>query len=90
MDKHLTVCTKRNSRNPLNRQKSEADAELAVERLSLIEENLTSLRKSLNEEIQMRLEMIGEFGSLKRRNQVMTTKMMMNGVFTEIHVSHCR
>lgn len=28
------------------------------------------LRKSLNDEIQMRHEMIGELGSLKRRNQV--------------------
>lgn len=70
MDKHLTVCMKRSAKNPLNRQKSESDAEMAVERLLLVEENLMSLRKSLNEEIQMRHEMIGELGSLKRRNQV--------------------
>lgn len=43
---------------------------MAIVRLSLVEENMMMLRKSLNDEIQMRHEMIGELGSLKRRNQV--------------------
>lgn len=40
------------------------------ERLMSIEENLTFLRKALNEEIRMRHDMIVELGQLKKRNQV--------------------
>jgi hypothetical protein len=69
IDKHLKVCSRR-SQVTQNGHKSETNAELIPERLSMIEENLMFLRKSLNEEIQMRLEVIGELGSLKRRNQV--------------------
>lgn len=68
MDKHLKVCARRSGKTPVNGQLN--DGEMAVERLLLMEENVTSLRKSLNEEIQMRHDMIGELGSLKRRNQV--------------------
>lgn len=69
MDKHLTVCPKR-SQFPLSGQKKEALSEIDSRRLSSIEENLTLMRKALNEEIQMRHDVIGELGNLKRRNQV--------------------
>lgn len=69
MDKHLTVCPKR-GQFPQNGQKKEALSELDNKRLSSIEENLTLMRKALNEEIQMRHDVIGELGNLKRRNQV--------------------
>lgn len=69
MDKHLRVCSKREQ--PIqNGHKSQTDSDMAIVRLSLVEENMMMLRKSLNDEIQMRHEMIGELGSLKRRNQV--------------------
>lgn len=69
MDKHLKVCTKRSQ--PINEEKkTETDADMTTERLSSMEENLMFLRKALNEEIQMRHDVIGELGSLKRRNQV--------------------
>ena len=63
MDKHLKVCSKRPQINGLN-------GDFNDEKLSVMEENLMFLRKSLNEEIQMRHEMIGELGNLKKRNQV--------------------
>lgn len=69
MDKHLKVCLKR-GHPPLNGQTKDIDTELGVERLSAVEESLIFLRKSLNEEIQMRHDIIGELGSLKKRNQV--------------------
>lgn len=69
MDKHLKVCSKRSQ--PQNEEKKkEIDDDIATERLSSMEENLLFLRKALNEEIQMRHDIIGELGSLKRRNQV--------------------
>lgn len=40
------------------------------QRLVSMEENLTFLRKSLNEEIQMRHDIIVEMGTLKKRNQI--------------------
>lgn len=52
------------------RKDTETDADMATERLSSMEENLMFLRKALNEEIQMRHDIIGELGSLKKRNQV--------------------
>lgn len=71
MDKHLKSCTKRElTTAQLN---STQDAEIMVERVSSMEENLTFLRKSLNEEIQMRHDMIVELGHLKKRNQVIVT-----------------
>lgn len=70
MDKHLKVCSKRSSKPFPNGLKSETDAEMAVERLLSVEESLIMLRKSLNEEIQMRHDLIGELGTLKKRNQV--------------------
>lgn len=70
MEKHLTVCAKRPKTSITNGVKSEAVPDVASERILMMEENLMFLRKSLNEEIQMRHEMIEELGSLKRRNQV--------------------
>lgn len=69
MEQHFTICAKR-EKPTQGRCHDDCDKERVVERLSLIEENLMFLRKSLNEEIQMRLEVIGELGALKRRNQV--------------------
>lgn len=66
MDKHLTVCTKRNQVG----QKKEVLSDMDSRRLSSVEENLTLMRKALNEEIQMRHDVIGELGNLKKRNQV--------------------
>lgn len=69
MDKHLMVCPKR-SQFPMNGGKKEGLSEIDSKRLSAIEENLMLMRKALNEEIQMRHDVIGELGNLKRRNQV--------------------
>lgn len=66
MDKHLKFCVIRDSTKP-NGSKDES---LSNERLSAIEENLTYLRKELNEEIRMRYELISDLGNLKKRNQV--------------------
>lgn len=71
MEKHLKVCSKRSQPGTMqNGGKTTLDAELATERLLSVEEDLMFLRKALNEEIQMRHDIIGELGSLKRRNQV--------------------
>lgn len=70
MEKHLTVCAKRPKTSIPNGAKTIADSEFSVDRISMMEENLVFLRKSLNEEIQMRHDMIEELGGLKRRNQV--------------------
>lgn len=64
MEKHLKRCAKR-PQTSIENGSSDAD-----ERMSMMEENLMFMRKSLNEEIQMRHEIIDELGSLKRRNQV--------------------
>jgi hypothetical protein len=69
MDTHLRVCSKR-GQTKANGAQIEIDLELTNERLSSVEESLMSLRKALNEEIQMRHDMIGDLGVLKRRNQV--------------------
>jgi hypothetical protein len=69
MEKHLTSCSKRGNTLPIGR-KVQTESGLRFTQLSAIEENLMSLRKALNEEIQMRHDMIGELGGLKRRNQV--------------------
>lgn len=68
MDKHLKVCSKREVLQ--NGNNKPQDSDMIAERLAIVEENLMFLRKSLNDEIQMRLDLISEFGSLKRRNQV--------------------
>lgn len=71
MDKHLTVCAKRpNPSTPNDVPKIIAASEFSDQRILMMEENLIFLRKSLNEEIQMRHDMIEELGGLKRRNQV--------------------
>lgn len=67
MDKHVKVCSKRTSPVPME---SKSDESLMSERLSLIEENLMFLRKTVNGEIQMRNDMIGDLGNIKKRNQV--------------------
>lgn len=69
MDQHVKTCPKRSSMI-LNGIQSDIDLATLGERLSLIDENLSSMRKALNEEIQMRHEIIGELGGLKRQNQV--------------------
>jgi hypothetical protein len=71
MDKHLKNCAKRDLAPQFSPTRD--DAVLVGERLASMEENLTFLRKSLNEEIQMRHDMIGELGHLKKRNQVSVT-----------------
>lgn len=67
-----------------NGAKSMLDSELAAERLLSVEEDLKFLRKALNEEIQMRHEIIGELGSLKRRNQVNKRRRRERRGFKEI------
>lgn len=67
IDKHKKSCTKRNEQPQLVENGS---MDISNERLSAIEENLTFLRKSLNEEIRMRHDMIVELGHLKKRNQI--------------------
>lgn len=69
MDQHVKVCPRRSSMI-LNGIKSDVDLATLGERLTMIDDNLSSLRKALNDEIQMRHDIIGELGSLKRRNQV--------------------
>lgn len=66
MDKHLKFCVIRDSTVP----NGSKDAALNNERLKAIEENLSFLRKELNEEIRMRYELISDLGNLKKRNQV--------------------
>lgn len=72
MDKHLKVCPKREHALQVqqNGHKNAKDPDQALERLSLIEDNLLMMRKSLNEEIQMRHSMISELGNVKKRNQI--------------------
>lgn len=73
MDKHLKVCPKREQALAVQQNgnaKNAKDPDQALERLSLIEGNLLMMRKSLNEEIQMRLGMISELGNVKKRNQI--------------------
>lgn len=67
MDKHVVVCSKRTSPEPME---SKSDESLMSERLSLIEENLMFLRKTVNGEIKMRNDIIGDLGNIKKRNQV--------------------
>lgn len=71
MDKHLEVCSKRSqlTKNDITNSRTN-DLHISSERLSVMEEDLKYLRKALNEEIQMRHTLIGDLGSLKRRNQV--------------------
>lgn len=66
MDKHLKFCVIRDS-TASNGQK---DTSLFNDRLNTMEEDLTYLRKELNEELKMRYEMISDLGQLKKRNQV--------------------
>lgn len=67
MDNHVKNCVKRDEKSvPVQ---NVAD-DIQNERLMSIEENLTFLRKSLNEEIRMRHDLIVELGHLKKRNQV--------------------
>lgn len=85
MDKHLKVCSKRpqaSIQNGLQRENSE----MSNDKMSMLEENLMFLRKSLNEEIQMRHDMIEELGSLKKRNQVCDFEMekLMNCCLTKL------
>lgn len=72
MDKHLKTCSKREQTIQIqqNGHKSATDYDQTVQRLSLIEENLMMMRKSLNEEIQMRHTMISELGNIQKRNQI--------------------
>lgn len=74
MEKHLKVCSKRGHATLPYGRKIENESSVVVAQLSSIEENLMSLRRALNEEIQMRHEMLGELGGLKRRNQVSQTQ----------------
>jgi len=67
MESHVKNCVKREEKSVPAQNGSD---DIQNERLMAIEENLTFLRKSLNEEIRMRYEMIGELGHLKKRNQV--------------------
>ncbi|KAL7032129.1 hypothetical protein ACKWTF_007230 [Chironomus riparius] len=67
MDNHVKNCVKRDEKSvPVQ---NVAD-DIQNERLMSIEENLTFLRKSLNEEIRMRHDLIVELGHLKKRNQI--------------------
>lgn len=70
MEKHLKVCVKRPQAPVQNGLRRDVDSIAENGKLSMLEDNLTFLRKSLNEEIQMRHDMIEELGSLKKRNQV--------------------
>lgn len=67
MDRHKKGCVKREEKSVLLQSISN---DVPNDRLAAIEENLTFLRKSLNEEIRMRHDMIVELGHLKKRNQV--------------------
>lgn len=67
MDKHVKSCVKRDEKSIPFPKVSD---DIQNERLMAIEENLTFLRKSLNEEIRMRHDMLVELGHLKKRNQV--------------------
>lgn len=66
MDKHLKFCVIRDSTSP----KGGKDSIFLNERLKSMEEDLSYLRKELNEEIKMRYELISDLGQLKKRNQV--------------------
>lgn len=70
MEKHLKVCAKRPQALVQNGMRRDVDSTAENGKMSMLEDNLTFLRKSLNEEIQMRHDMIEELGSLKKRNQV--------------------
>lgn len=83
MDEHLKVCSKRGLQKG---QRVVSDRELAAERLASVEENLMFLRKALNEEIQMRHDVIGELGSLKRRNQVKFCHVVSDEMLMVIYV----
>ena len=67
MDNHVKNCVKRDEKSVPVQNRAD---DIQNERLMAIEENLTFLRKSLNEEIRMRHDMIVELGHLKKRNQV--------------------
>lgn len=66
MEKHLKFCVIRDSTAP----NGSKDSSPSNEKLAAIEENLSYLRKELNEEIRMRYELISDLGTLKKRNQV--------------------
>ena len=67
MDKHLKFCVIRDSTTTASGLK---DVSFLNDRLNTMEEDLTYLRKELNEELKMRFEMISDLGQLKKRNQV--------------------
>lgn len=66
MDKHMKFCVIRDS----TASNGLKEASLFNDRLNIMEEDLTYLRKELNEELKMRFEMISDLGQLKKRNQV--------------------
>lgn len=68
MDKHLKFCVIRDSTTAA--ASGLKDISFLNDRLNTVEEDLTYLRKELNEELKMRYEMISDLGQLKKRNQV--------------------
>ncbi|CRK93097.1 CLUMA_CG006514, isoform A [Clunio marinus] len=76
LENHIKTCTKGENSNKkmhngiANFQSLKDSPIIENDRVELIEENLIKLRKSLNEEIQMRHDVIGELGNLKKRNQI--------------------
>lgn len=70
MDKHLKCCVIRDSTKPNGSKDDSLNIALNDEKLKAIEEDLSYLRKELNEEIRMRYDLISDLGNLKKRNQV--------------------
>lgn len=78
MSQHLEKCNKRDDgMRDMNRGAEEVQQPVTTngtnyfeDRLRILEEDATSLRAALNDEVRMRLTVITELGTLKRRNQV--------------------
>ncbi len=63
----MKFCVIRDSTAPNGSKDASSNNE---DRLKAMEEDLSYLRRELNEESRMRYELISDLGNLKRRNQV--------------------
>lgn len=70
MNQHLDKCNKK-ARNGSSAVTSNGHASSYFEdRLRILEEDATSLRAALNDEVRLRLTVVTELGNLKKRNQI--------------------
>lgn len=75
MSQHLDKCNQRMKHshaatNGTSAAAAAADTKYFEDRLRILEDDAASLRAALNDEVRMRLQVVTELGSIKRRNQV--------------------